>query len=99
MTLEFLAACGTVISGVILPAGVVGMWMLRNLIKGEIAQTREIVETEVVPQLSNGHKSAATYAREARDLAGKAVEVALVADARSARVEQKLDAHVLASSE
>lgn len=93
--LELLAAVGTIITGVVLPAVAFAVWMLRSLIKDEIAKTQRIVQNEVVPQLTNGEKSAATYAREARDVAEKALTVSTTVDARLGRLETKLDAHIL----
>lgn len=61
---------------------------------------RRIIKREVSPKLVNGSGETVTdYAHQARDLAKKAVELATVADARTARLELKLDAHILAAEE
>lgn len=65
------------------------------MVKDEIGRTQQIVQDEVVPQLTNGAKSAATYAREARDMAEKALAVSTTVDARLGRLETKMDAHIL----
>lgn len=95
MGIEFWAALGTVITGVVLPALGLGLWMLRNLVKNEIQQTQDIVNNEVVPQLTNGSTSVASYARQARDMAEKALAVSTTVDARLGRLENKMDAHIL----
>lgn len=83
---EALSDAGGILSGIVVPILGATLYFLRRMVRNE-----------VVPQLTNGERSVATYAREARDLSEKALAVATTVDARQARLEQKLDAHILGS--
>lgn len=99
MTLDDAAAWAGVFSGVIVPFAALAAWGFRRLrlyIRDEIAKGREQINSQVVPKLTNGEKSGASYAREARDLANKAVELSIVTDARCKRLEEKMDLFILA---
>lgn len=63
------------------------VWMLQRF--------KAYVKAEVTPHLTNGDTSAASYARQSRDVATKALELAVTTDARVGRVETKLDAVIL----
>lgn len=95
--LEVLAALGGILSGIVIPAVGVAIWLLRNMVKAEMEKGRRLITCDVVPKLSNDETSVASYAKQARDMATKAVELAEMSDARVSRMEIKLDTHILAS--
>lgn len=98
MNLNAWAAWATVVSGILIPAIGLGVWALKKLrtyIVDEVAKGREILECQVVPKLTNGGTTGAQYAREARDLASKSLEMSIVTDARCKRLEEKMDLFVL----
>lgn len=69
----------------------VPVWMLQRL--------KAYVKAEVTPHLTNGDTGAASYARQSRDVASKALDLAVTTDARVGRLETKLDAVILAKAE
>lgn len=97
--LDVWASAATIVSGTLVPAAALGAWFLRRLrryIIDEVAKGRDLLECQVIPKLTNGGTTGAAYAREARDLANKALEISIVTDARAKRLEEKMDLFVLA---
>lgn len=95
MSLDQFASWATIFSGFGLPLMAVVAWWLRKTIRDEVGSTKATIRKDVVPKLSNDDTSVARYAHDARDLAGKALELATTTDARITRVEAKLDAVIL----
>jgi hypothetical protein len=79
-----IANWATIASGLVTPFLATALVALRYYIK-----------TQIRPHLTNNSTSAASYARQARDTAEQALELATTTDARLSRVETKVDGLVL----
>lgn len=96
--IEKVASWATVFSGFGVPMfAVVAWWLarLRKLIREEVAGARGLIKQDVIPKLTNEDTSAAVYAHQGVDIATRALEMAVVTDARLKRVEDKLDNYIL----
>lgn len=76
-----------IVEGIALLALPVLAWFLRNM--------KQSIANDIVPKLTNGDTSVASYARQTRDIANKALELATTTDARMGRVETKVDSLIL----
>lgn len=81
------ASWATVLSAASPLLAAVPIWMLQRF--------KSYIVREIAPQLTNGGTSTASYARQGRDVAAKALELAAATDARVGRLEAKVDSLIL----
>jgi hypothetical protein len=96
--IESAASWATIVSGFGVPLSAVVAWSLmrlRKIVREEVGTARAVIKNDVVPKLTNDDRTAAQYAHQACDIATRALEMAVVTDARLKRVEDKLDNYIL----
>lgn len=99
IVINSIASWATIFSGFGIPLIAAAIWMLRRLRKAvheEVEKAKKLIRDDVVPKLTNDDTTAAQYAHQGVDIATRALEMAVVTDARLRRVEDKLDNYILA---